>query len=125
MTTSSAETQQGKPARGHLVIKTYDPESGASHKYKTSKAAEVGRLVQMLGTLGRRMAAAPEPVRDEMAVDTAAEEAGAAAGGSGVQTPVPSAGPGASGAQAQLGQTQGGGAGGGGGGKGKKKKGKR
>ncbi|KAK0753071.1 signal recognition particle 9 kDa protein-domain-containing protein [Schizothecium vesticola] len=46
---------EAKPPRGHLVLKTFDPTSGVSLKYKTSKAAEVGRLVQMLGVLGRRM----------------------------------------------------------------------
>lgn len=44
-----------KPPRGKLIIKTYDPQSGVCLKYKTSKAAEVGRLVQMLGSLGRNM----------------------------------------------------------------------
>ncbi len=97
--------------------------SGASHKYKTAKAAEVTRLVQMLGTLGRRMAALPERVeekRDEVMVDVAADEGGAAAGGSGsgVQTPV-------GGASASAGAAQGQGQTGGGGGKGKKRKGKR
>ncbi|KAK4115009.1 hypothetical protein N656DRAFT_677074, partial [Canariomyces notabilis] len=55
------QQQQQKPPRGHLVLKTYDAASGATLKYKTSKAAEVTRLVQMLGTLGRRMAALPVP----------------------------------------------------------------
>ncbi|KAK3357204.1 signal recognition particle 9 kDa protein-domain-containing protein [Lasiosphaeria hispida] len=96
-------TQATKPPRGHLVLKTYDPASGTALKYKTSKAAEVGRLVQMLGTLGRRMAALPE-----VAVVPVVEDAGE--GGSGVQTPVPAEGP-PGGGQA--------------GGKGKKRKGKR
>ncbi|KAF7533708.1 hypothetical protein G7Z17_g13468 [Cylindrodendrum hubeiense] len=33
-----------KPPRGVLVIKTYDPVSGATLKYRTTKAAEVSRL---------------------------------------------------------------------------------
>ncbi|KAK0711561.1 signal recognition particle 9 kDa protein-domain-containing protein [Lasiosphaeris hirsuta] len=101
--TSSSSSSSNEPPRGHLVLKTYDPVSGTALKYKTAKAAEVGRLVQMLGTLGRRMAALPEVV-----VVPVAEDAGE--GGSGVQTPVPVEGP-PGGGQA--------------GGKGKKKKGKR
>jgi hypothetical protein len=42
------------------VVKTYDPVSGAALKYKTTKAAEVSRLVFALGRLGRSMAALPE-----------------------------------------------------------------
>jgi hypothetical protein len=43
-----------------LDLKTYDPESGACLKYRTNKAAEVGRLIASLGRLGRHMAALPE-----------------------------------------------------------------
>jgi hypothetical protein len=102
-----------KPPRGHLIIKTYDPVSGVSLKYKTSKAAEVGRLVQMLGGLGRKMAALP-PAEEAVVAEGGEPMAGVVAteGGSGAQTPVPAA----------TGQ-QGGNAVGGG--KGKKKKGKR
>lgn len=53
--TPTTEGETTKPPRGHLVLKTFDPTSGVTLKYKTSKAAEVGRLVQMLGVLGRRM----------------------------------------------------------------------
>ncbi|KAG7290246.1 hypothetical protein NEMBOFW57_000244 [Staphylotrichum longicolle] len=127
------QTQNSKPPRGHLVLKTFDPSSGVTLKYKTSKAAEVTRLVQMLGALGKRMAgvvtAAPEKVGaagDDVvmadAAGAAAAEGGeglAAGSGSGVQTPVAGAGAGA-GQQGQQGQQQAGG-----GGKGKKKKGKR
>lgn len=45
---------------GYLELKTYDPSSGTTLKYKTSKAAEVGRLIATLGSLGRDMAALPE-----------------------------------------------------------------
>jgi len=114
--TSSGPKAADKPPRGHLVLKTFDPNSGVTLKYKTSKAAEVTRLVQMLGQLGRRMAALPvsDNAKEDVAMGDAPE---AGAEGSGVQTPVTPAVPApAAGA---------GGGGGGGGGKGKKKKGKR
>lgn len=38
---------------GSLVLKTYDPVSGTCLKYRTDKAAELGRLVASLGRLGR------------------------------------------------------------------------
>ncbi|KAJ4388438.1 hypothetical protein N0V85_007552, partial [Neurospora sp. IMI 360204] len=86
---TDAATQ--KPPRGHLVLKTFDPHSGVCLKYKTSKAAEVGRLIQMLGQLGRRMAALPVDEAKEsadvvMADAAAAAEEGAAV--SGTATPV-------------------------------------
>ncbi|TVY53243.1 Uncharacterized protein LCER1_G006187 [Lachnellula cervina] len=37
-----------------LTLKTYDPASGTTLKYETNKAAEVGRLIQILGRLGAR-----------------------------------------------------------------------
>ncbi|KAK0646123.1 signal recognition particle 9 kDa protein-domain-containing protein [Cercophora newfieldiana] len=108
-----AEAAPEKPPRGHLVLKTYDPVSGVTLKYKTSKAAEVGRLVQMLGGLGRRMAALP-PAEEAVVTEGGAEAmTGVEASGSGTQTPVPAAA--AAGAPGNAG----------GGGKGKKKKGKR
>ncbi|KAL8748968.1 MAG: hypothetical protein Q9199_007969 [Rusavskia elegans] len=60
-TTSPPPTQQQQPAqsRAHLVLKTYDPVSGVCLKYKTDKAAEVGRLVAALGRCGRAMAGLP------------------------------------------------------------------
>ncbi|KAL2155850.1 hypothetical protein VTH82DRAFT_592 [Thermothelomyces myriococcoides] len=104
------ETQE-KPPRGHLVLKTYDPQSGVTLKYKTSKAAEVTRLIQMLGTLGRHMAAVPiaEKAEDEPMADAPVPAEGEGTG-SDVQTPL--------GAPAQSQQQQGGG----GGGKGKRRK---
>ncbi|KAK4242463.1 signal recognition particle 9 kDa protein-domain-containing protein [Achaetomium macrosporum] len=126
------QQQEAKPPRGHLVLKTYDPASGVTLKYKTSKAAEVTRLVQMLGTLGRRMAGVAVETTptttsgggDEVVMGEAPPVGGeseAAAGGSGAQTPTPTP---AAGGQAQAVAGAGAG-GGGGGGKGKKKKGKR
>jgi hypothetical protein len=121
------QNQDEKPPRGHLILKTFDPLSGATLKYKTSKAAEVTRLIQMLGTLGRRMAGASvlDEAEDEVMADvsTPMVEGEGGAVGSGVQTPT-------------LGQGQATTSGGGGkeqaqqqqqqqGGKGKKKKGKR
>lgn len=41
-------------------MKTYDPESGVVLKFKTDRAAEVGRLIGSLGRMGRHMAALPE-----------------------------------------------------------------
>ncbi|KAK2069304.1 hypothetical protein P8C59_003895 [Phyllachora maydis] len=110
---STSTAPPPKPSRGHLVLKTYDPISGVVLKYKTSKAAEVSRLVQMLGQLGRRMASLPLAAvsREESMHD--APDAGE---DSGLHTPVAGT---AGTAQGQGGQA------GGGGGKGKKKKGKR
>lgn len=47
-----------------FTLKTYDPESGTCLKYRTDKAAEVGRLVGSLGKLGRHMGALPEVIDD-------------------------------------------------------------
>lgn len=104
-----------KPPRASLIIKTFDPHSGVCLKYKTTKAAEVSRLVQLLGALGRKMAAlpdapAPAAVEDEAAAGTA--------------TP-PVGGPGGAAGGGQAAQQAQGGAGGGGGQGKKKKKGKR
>ncbi|KAH9838120.1 Signal recognition particle 9 kDa protein (SRP9) [Teratosphaeria destructans] len=60
-----AEEQQDdssapKVPRATLVLKTYDHESGVVLKFKTDRAADVGRLVAGLGRLGRHMAALPE-----------------------------------------------------------------
>lgn len=42
------------------MLKTYCPESGVVLKFKTDRQADVGRLVNGLGRLGRHMAALPE-----------------------------------------------------------------
>ncbi|KAF6836028.1 hypothetical protein CPLU01_03933 [Colletotrichum plurivorum] len=65
-----------KPPRGSLEIKTYDPVSGVALKYRTTKAAEVSRLITTLGSLGRTMCTskAPEAVKDEPMVDTPTDE---------------------------------------------------
>ncbi|KAM3084485.1 hypothetical protein ACMFMG_001408 [Clarireedia jacksonii] len=49
-----------EPPRATLVLKTYCTETGVSLKYKTNKVAEVSRLIQILGRLGRVMAKLPE-----------------------------------------------------------------
>ena len=70
------------------MLKTYDPASGACLKYKTDKAAEVGRLVGALGKCGRVMAELPPKVEasEEEKIETeasskVADDAKAAAGG--------------------------------------------
>jgi len=58
--TDASTSQPPTGPKGVLVLKTFDPVSGACLKYKTNKAAEVGRLIAGLGKLGREMAALPE-----------------------------------------------------------------
>lgn len=101
-----ADAPASRPPRAKLILKTFDPHSGVCLKYKTAKAQEVGRLVQMLGSLGRNMAALPA------AMPAAAAEEDVVAGTT--ATPPVAADKGAAPA-----------AGGGGGGGKKKKKGKR
>jgi hypothetical protein len=68
-----------KPPRGSLIMKTYDPVSGVTLKYKTTKAAEVSRLIMCLGKMSRPMAGLPE-LKEEIMAD-------APEGGSGAGTP--------------------------------------
>ncbi|KAJ4391427.1 hypothetical protein N0V93_005044 [Gnomoniopsis smithogilvyi] len=75
--TPMTDAPASKPPRGKLIIKTYDPQSGVCLKYKTSKAAEVGRLVQMLGSLGRNMGGLKSA---PITAPTVEEEVGAVAG---------------------------------------------
>ncbi|GKT53609.1 WD repeat protein [Colletotrichum tofieldiae] len=111
--TGDAPMTDAKPPRGSLVLKTFDPASGVTLKYRTTKAAEVSRLVTCLGTLGRTMSTskAPVEVKDEPMTDAAGSASGAPAAGE--DTPVG----GVAGAPTPTGA-------GGGGGK-KKKKGKK
>lgn len=111
---TDAAAAAAKPPRASLIIKTFDPHSGVCLKYKTTKAAEVSRLVQLLGSLGRKMAALPDAPPPAIAVE---DEAAAA----GVATP-PVGGSAGAGAGQPAQQAP---SGAGGGGKGKKKKGKR
>ncbi|KAF1345682.1 signal recognition particle 9 kDa protein-domain-containing protein [Delphinella strobiligena] len=106
--TPAAAAAAPKQQIGYLELRTYDPESGVCLKYKTDKAAEVGRLIGSLGLLGRGMAALSEEVGGEEVDDTA----------------IPRAEPGAPVGEAAAVQQKANQSGGGGGGK-KKKKGKR
>ena len=109
--------------RALLTLKTYDPVSGTCLKYKTDKAAEVGRLVTSLGRCGRVMAALP--VREETENnEKLAEETEGVAAVKTEDTRDPTNKGKSKGGQAQgKGGEKGGGGGGGGGGK--KKKGKK
>ncbi|KAL6895020.1 signal recognition particle 9 kDa domain-containing protein [Trichoderma evansii] len=107
-TTSSGDESTApsdpKPPRGSLVLKTYDPVSGVTLKYRTTKAAEVTRLMSAaLGRLGKAMAGIQDVPEETM------QDADAA-----VETP-----------QGEQTPQQGAAAGGGGGGGKKKKKGKK
>ncbi|EPE33730.1 hypothetical protein GLAREA_06743 [Glarea lozoyensis ATCC 20868] len=55
-TPSDPTTAPSKTPTSTLTLKTYDPISGATLKYTTDKAQEVGRLIQILGRLARGMA---------------------------------------------------------------------
>ncbi|KAI0816432.1 signal recognition particle 9 kDa protein-domain-containing protein [Xylaria sp. FL0064] len=121
--TTTATTTSAAAPRASLTIKTYDPHSGTCLKYRTTKAAEVSRLILSLGQLGRKMAALPAEDADAVMADVGAAED---AGTPGLEKAEPSAG-GNAGAKGQTqtqtqGQSQ---TGGGGGGKGKKKRGKK
>ncbi|THV65421.1 hypothetical protein D6D28_09115 [Aureobasidium pullulans] len=63
-TTTTTEPKLAQQPIAYLELKTYDPISGTTLKYKTDKAAEVGRLVAAMGSLGREMAALPEIKQD-------------------------------------------------------------
>lgn len=101
------------------MLKTYDPVSGTCLKYRTDKAADVGRLVAALGTCGRVMAALPEKEKEEELVDAAGDGDGKVKG----EREDIQGGHDKDGKGGERGK--GGPGGGGGGGGGKKKKGKR
>jgi len=71
------------PVRATFTLTTYDSASGVTLKYETTKAAEVSRLIQILGRLARPMTGLPE-AKEEMAPEAAGGEIG-----SGVATPLP------------------------------------
>ncbi|KAJ1335330.1 signal recognition particle protein [Microdochium nivale] len=123
--TSATTTTTPKPPRGNLVIKTFDPVSGVTLKYRTTKAAEVGRLVLCLGRLGTRMTGLPGDSADVEVATAGAEDvamaddaAPAAAAAAAAETPAPAAAAAAVSTDSKT-------TAGGGGGKGKKKKGKK
>ncbi|GAB7344332.1 hypothetical protein MBLNU457_2197t1 [Dothideomycetes sp. NU457] len=101
-----------KAPKAYLELKTYDPESGVTLKYRTDKAAEVGRLIASLGRLGRHMAALPAITEDIAMTDAQPAEKDT----DGTSTPRP---------DTAKDKAQGGQASAGGGGKKKKKAGKR
>ncbi|KAI9743862.1 MAG: hypothetical protein M1818_002596 [Claussenomyces sp. TS43310] len=82
-------------ARANLTLKTFDPVSGVTLKYRTTKQQEVGRLFASLGRLGRHMAGLPE-LKEDVAMTDVPVEAGAAPAVSGVGTPVAEKAPAAS-----------------------------
>jgi hypothetical protein len=125
-TTSAAAQTQGQVKRDPsaiLTLKTFHPESGICLKYRTDKAAEVGRLLAGLGRLAKgeiiemptaangQTAIAAMDDADKMDVDS----------GNGAGVVVPKAGDNVVAAPPAASQP----GGGGGGGKGKKKKGKK
>ncbi|EKD20443.1 WD repeat protein [Drepanopeziza brunnea f. sp. 'multigermtubi' MB_m1] len=120
-TTSSKPNKTRRPAdplapRATLTLKTFDPVSGTTLKYETNKAAEVSRLVQILGRLARPMAGLEMKREEEEAVIKEEGEEVKEGGGGAVVVAAAAKG----GAQQQQQQQQQGG------GKGKgKKKGKR
>ncbi|KAG4026970.1 hypothetical protein MFRU_034g00300 [Monilinia fructicola] len=109
---SDAAAPTPEPPRATLTITTFHPRSGVNLKYTTNKAAEVGRLIQIMGKLGRLMAGLPE---EREALGEIAMGEGLEGGAGAVEEKKIEGGKG----QAQAG------AGAGAGGKGKKKKGKK
>lgn len=104
----------GQPApTGNLTLKTYDNASHVCLKYRTNKAAEVGRLISALGRLSKGMAGQP---MDEPLAPAAAEPDPIGA------DPTPAS---EEKAKQQLTASQASGGGGSGGGGKKKKKGKK
>ncbi|KAJ2906756.1 hypothetical protein MKZ38_010747 [Zalerion maritima] len=114
-TAASKVTKRSTAPRASIELKTYDPVSGTALKYRTTKAAEVSRLILALGTLGRDMAALPKEEEQE-GEDTAMVEAPDAAGEDGEKDAVGKGGKGE--APKESGSAPGGG-------KKKKKKGKK
>jgi hypothetical protein len=117
ITETSSKPRERLPPSATLTLKTFEPDSGICLKYKTDKAAEVGRLLTGLGRLaGGEVIEMPAPtsaaaavVEDKMEID---------GWGSGTATPKVE--------DAKLpAQGQGQAAAGAGGGKSKKKKGKK
>jgi hypothetical protein len=77
-------------------------------KYKTDKAAEVGRLISSLARLGRSMAGLPEVKEDAAILDAQGGEGAGTEVTSGVATPVVEKGHPVGGGGQQAGGGQGG-----------------
>lgn len=88
------------------MLKTYDPQSGVTLKYRTTKAAEVSRLIySSLGSLGRGMAAVPEaPAADEAMPDAPTPVGEGAGGDAKAGTPAPAQGGGGGGKKKKKGK---------------------
>lgn len=72
---ADGDTPVAKPPRGALVLKAFDPVSGITIKYRTTKAQEVTRLIHAsLGRLGRSQAAVPDVPEVTMAEAEGVEE---------------------------------------------------
>lgn len=56
---TKAEEDKTLTPRGTITLRTYDPASGVVLQFKTDRAADVGRMIAGLGTMGRHMAALP------------------------------------------------------------------
>ncbi|KAF2863265.1 hypothetical protein K470DRAFT_255383 [Piedraia hortae CBS 480.64] len=52
--------------RAFLTLKTYDPKSGVTLKFKTCKATDLGRLIAEMDKLGCRMAGMEDSVLDHI-----------------------------------------------------------
>ncbi|KZZ93064.1 Signal recognition particle, SRP9 subunit [Ascosphaera apis ARSEF 7405] len=77
--TTTAETEDAAPAT--LTLKTYHPTSGICLKYKTDKAAEIGRLVSGLALLaaGKDVSSLDAGAAAVAAAEAEEEEVGSAA----------------------------------------------
>ncbi|KAF7909868.1 uncharacterized protein EAF01_003586 [Botrytis porri] len=64
-TQSSTSAKPESQPRGTLTLTTFNPHSGVNLKYTTNKAAEVSRLIQIMGRLGKLMCGLPETEEKE------------------------------------------------------------
>ena len=127
---TDATSKQAQPKRersAQLTLKTFHPESGICLKYRTDKAAEVGRLLNGLGRLAKgEVIEMPTAAAAAAAASFGADgdrmdvDGGAGVGTAKVEEKTVTAAPAATQTQGTAGSTAGGG-----GGKGKKKKGKK
>lgn len=125
-TTSAAAQAQGQVKRDPsaiLTLKTFHPESGICLKYRTDKAAEVGRLLAGLGRLAKGEVIEMPTTATGQTTTTVVDSADKmdVDSGNGIGVVAPKTGDNVIAAPPAASQT----GGGGGGGKGKKKKGKK